>query len=969
MSSYTDDLKAIKSSEQKMARFFHVALHCHSPLSNDWGMRDYADKKLNAKQELLSEGGEEKYLGLILAQGNVDLLTVTDHMKCAYAERVVVCAKKTGHIVVLPGMEVNFRTSPALANVRVHIIIILPNGCTRETFGKLLPGLPEEDERKHADTVTGQDLQEWIQQVHALEGICIAAHVENTNGIRYCFRQTARSVMKLMSVEGEKRAEQESIVDGGLRDLILDAGFDGVEIKKPEDRHHYRWEEEGSGRKLATVLGLDAHCIEDFARVGELTLVKMTEVGIHGLRDAMKFPETRIRFACDLKEPPSPRLLGVTVKGGVDSFFEDLTCAFSQNLNCVIGPRGSGKSTLVEALRYVFGYNRTLDELDTTNKLSDRVRSLQRATLTNCQIRVYYQRKDGKVRVLEATFDAKQDYTTRVFDEDGKGAPIDDVERSGEYPLRLYGWSEIETLGRDRSKQRALLDRMIPNLTDAIERRKDVRDKLRVNRESIRARIRDLVSILKRDGGEIYRYAEYKKDFEELNQEEVKARFEEIDLLEAKKSVFEVISKNVSDLSGEIEGLEPVALTVGVEKVIDRSGKGLAKWWQDEQIQDRAIIDAERFIAGELGKIKQNLQQIEQKLHSKESEIRSKLEESYETVRNVLSGEPNMQRIADLRQNAKTRLLRVTALRDEYLAKWEGLRDLLSERHRIGEEFKRSQNEITGVRAGMIDNVQKRLNELMGAKLKIEIKIRPGCDKAEFEQALENFLRAPRHRINRGMQQVATAKYNPVDFGNLILERNWDVLKGQYNLAGDTVDIDGDNIDKLKDIKDWYERSDEADLKVLMEDGERLLSVLELQEVGWDDEERIFLNDRPVDELSPGQRSSAMLPLIALAEDSPLVIDQPEDNLDNRLIGQVLVDILAELKERRQIIVCTHNPNIVVSGDAEQVIALDAKTDRKGEMAVAGSIDNEDIVQTVIDLMEGGKEAFRVRKERYGLRD
>ena len=63
-----------------------------------------------------------------------------------------------------------------------------------------------------------------------------------------------------------------------------------------------------------------------------------------------------------------------------------------------------------------------------------------------------------------------------------------------------------------------------------------------------------------------------------------------------------------------------------------------------------------------------------------------------------------------------------------------------------------------------------------------------------------------------------------------------------------------------------------------------------------------------------------MLPLIALAEDAPLIIDQPEDNLDNKLVGKMLVDVLASLKEYRQIIVATHNPNIVVSGDAEQVI-------------------------------------------------
>ncbi len=109
-------------------------------------------------------------------------------------------------------------------------------------------------------------------------------------------------------------------------------------------------------------------------------------------------------------------------------------------------------------------------------------------------------------------------------------------------------------------------------------------------------------------------------------------------------------------------------------------------------------------------------------------------------------------------------------------------------------------------------------------------------------------------------------------------------------------------------------------------------ALLEIDELEWDDKVSILRNKQPVENASPGQRSSAMLPLIALAETVPLVIDQPEDNLDNRLVGKVLVDILAKLKEKRQIIVCTHNPNIVVLGDAEQVIVLNAIDNTHGQV-------------------------------------
>lgn len=110
-----------------------------------------------------------------------------------------------------------------------------------------------------------------------------------------------------------------------------------------------------------------------------------------------------------------------------------------------------------------------------------------------------------------------------------------------------------------------------------------------------------------------------------------------------------------------------------------------------------------------------------------------------------------------------------------------------------------------------------------------------------------------------------------------------------------------------------------------------------------------------------------MLPLIALAETDPLVIDQPEDNLDNAMVGDTLTRILADLKERRQIIVSTHNPNIVVGGDAEQVIVLDAPGAHRAEVTHTGSIDDEKIIGAVLTIMEGGREAFIARRKRYRL--
>ena len=119
--------------------------------------------------------------------------------------------------------------------------------------------------------------------------------------------------------------------------------------------------------------------------------------------------------------------------------------------------------------------------------------------------------------------------------------------------------------------------------------------------------------------------------------------------------------------------------------------------------------------------------------------------------------------------------------------------------------------------------------------------------------------------------------------------------------------------------------------------------------------------------LSLGQQQSVLLALM-LASDStsPLLIDQPEDNLDSEFIFHSLVPVLRAAKERRQIIVVTHNPNIAVLGDAEQIVALKSTND-KSMIVARGSIDEINTKQTVCQILEGAEEAFKSRAKMYGI--
>ena len=124
---------------------------------------------------------------------------------------------------------------------------------------------------------------------------------------------------------------------------------------------------------------------------------------------------------------------------------------------------------------------------------------------------------------------------------------------------------------------------------------------------------------------------------------------------------------------------------------------------------------------------------------------------------------------------------------------------------------------------------------------------------------------------------------------------------------------------------------------------------------------------RQLADLSGGQRVSLLLSLLLETDDErPLVIDQPEDELDNRFLFETLLPALRRLKGRRQVILATHNANIVVNGDADQVIHLEATANR-GWVAHSGSIDEPAVRNAIIGTVDGGEEAFRMRKLKYGF--
>jgi len=116
--------------------------------------------------------------------------------------------------------------------------------------------------------------------------------------------------------------------------------------------------------------------------------------------------------------------------------------------------------------------------------------------------------------------------------------------------------------------------------------------------------------------------------------------------------------------------------------------------------------------------------------------------------------------------------------------------------------------------------------------------------------------------------------------------------------------------------------------------------------------------------LSDGQRNTAALALLLAQEGGPLVIDQPEDELDSNFVFKELIPMLRKVKSKRQLIMATHNANLPVNGDAELVYALEAR-DGKGVVRTQGGLDQHEVTNAILDIMEGTEEAFRRRREKY----
>lgn len=241
------------------------------------------------------------------------------------------------------------------------------------------------------------------------------------------------------------------------------------------------------------------------------------------------------------------------------------------------------------------------------------------------------------------------------------------------------------------------------------------------------------------------------------------------------------------------------------------------------------------------------------------------------------------------------------------------------------------------------------------------------------EKEIKRILNDVDSKINFSTDMVVQDK----EFGNRLLSYVSKSYNGIFNGKAESIntinnmlnDKDFNNItDILKFIEGVlecvYEDIDNSSKKVKnKQEFYQLLCNLDYIDIVYS----LKVDKLSLQELSPGERGIVLLIFyLALSKDDiPIIIDQPEDNLDNQSVYDKLVPCICEAKKKRQVVIVTHNPNIAIACDAEQIIYCNIDKNNNKILYKSGSIENSDIRKKVIDILEGTMPAFDLRRRKY----
>ncbi len=596
-----------------------------------------------------------------------------------------------------------------------------------------------------------------------------------------------------------------------------------------------------------------------------------------------------------------------------EGFLAGLDLEFRPGLNVLIGERGTGKTSVIELLRFALGAGWFTEEA--------RTRGHQQALAVL---------GDGKVAVT--LFDGVERFVlTRTAQDDRALRVISQVT--------VLAQNEIEALGVQAAGRLRLIDRLRVRI-ETEDTASSVLADLRALTAEIQGLTQDIVSLEERSAALISVPGEL-EDAIRLQTDLMSS----IEATEDERKQLASLQGRHSQLSIRVEALANAKTQVQkyllAVQAIERSGLQLDEWPSAAGEPD--VLDGVRTalrqtadgLASATERLRSSLADIDE-LGSATSVALKEVEEEARVLRVALNRLQEgagaiTKRVDDLRERKGQldALVEMRSTRIEGLGKTTQARDAVYDR-------------LDDLRSSRFA-ARARVADALGSKLgpEIRIDVTRSAETEKYAREIVNSLRGSGLHYNR-LAPMLAKELSPLELVR----------------AAETLDTGA--ISAATDLGE--------DRALAMLTHLRSSSLADLIAVPIDDGVTMELLDgleyKSTERLSIGQRCTVVLPMLLALDDAVLIVDQPEDHLDNAYVTTTLVERLRARSPEQQLIFSSHNPNIPVLGEADQVAVMGSDGQRAFKLH-QGELDDERTVTYVTSLMEGGEEAFRRRAKFY----
>ncbi|EJL6834398.1 AAA family ATPase [Vibrio cholerae] len=600
----------------------------------------------------------------------------------------------------------------------------------------------------------------------------------------------------------------------------------------------------------------------------------------------------------------------VQIEGG---FLDGMSLELKNGLNTVIGARGTGKSTFIELIRYCLSIKGHTSE--------SHVKSLSHAKSVL---------KDGQVLVTLS--DGVHSYS---YSRTADGETIPPIHNDINLPL-IFSQTEVENIGLVSSGRLKLIDDFIGDTEDL-----DLMELSSISQiESYSSEIMKLSTTINETEDKLLVLPKLKKSLEELIEEEKKltAVSEQANI---KSQELRKLSEHYLKVSSDIEQLKDYIevherVRNDVAEIASPYVKELSLSMAQDEVQN--MLDNQEEAYNFLGLAISKFDDLV-------NIAKRELEKLYQLKSEITKNGQGLRAEVDLLQKGAGELSRKTQQYKEEIGKLENIaKSNLEKKNRI-EKLKKDRNaaldKLDGTRnekTSLREQVCNMLSRNLAPRIRVHIEERSQID--EYQQVVINALKGSGIKYN-DLAPLIAESIPPQMLLRITEEDDIDSFLSMLSITKD----------RASRVVNALKSSIHAIATVKLED-EIILELLDGSET------------KSLSELSTGQRCTVILPIILEHRESALIVDQPEDHIDNAFIVETLI---ASIKRRRgegQTIVTTHNANVPVLGEAEEVIHLNSDGTR-GYVQAYGSLMEPSIVDAISSVMEGGREAFKCRANFY----